>query len=69
MLCISSSPDSIPSPSISSEVIIDTGNDPVIFAPLICEPTTVISSTSEFAASCANKLKDNTAGIKSKYLE
>jgi hypothetical protein len=47
ILATSSSPDSIPRASISSDVIIDTGSEPVIFAPLICEPTTTISSTSE----------------------
>ena len=43
----SSSPDSTPMPSISSDVITVTGRAPVIFAPLICDPVTTISSTSE----------------------
>lgn len=64
----SSSPDSTAKPSMSSDVMIETGSAPVIFAPLICEPTTVTSSTSEaLAVSCAKILKDNTTGIKSKY--
>ena len=67
MLSRSSSPESIPSASISSEVITETGKAPVILAPLIWEPTTTTSSTSEaFASSlsCAetangiNKIND-----------
>ena len=55
MLSNSSSPESIPRASISSDEITDTGSAPVIFAPLICEPTTTTSSTSEsFELSCEN---------------
>ena len=43
----SSSPDSTPIPSISSVEITVTGRAPVIFAPLICDPTVTTSSTSE----------------------
>ena len=43
----SSSPDSIAKLSISSAVITETGKAPVILAPLICDPTTTTSSTSE----------------------
>ena len=53
MLSNNSSPESIPKASISSDEIIDTGRAPVILAPLICDPTTTTSSTSEsfFSAS------------------
>jgi len=46
MLSNNSSPESTPRASISSAVITDTGSAPVIFAPLICDPTTTTSSTS-----------------------
>ena len=56
-----SSPESTPMASISSLEIIDTGRAPVIFAPLICDPTTTTSSTSlSFVeSSCANATKDS----------
>ena len=45
-----SSPDSTPIPSMSSLVMTVTGRAPVIFAPLICDPTVTTSSTSEAAS-------------------
>ena len=57
MFSNNSSPESIPNASISSNSITETGSEPVIFAPLICDPVTVISSTSaegfSAASSCA----------------
>ena len=47
ILSKSSSPESTPSASISSDEIIETGRAPVILAPLICDPTTTTSSTSD----------------------
>ena len=47
----SSSPDSTAKLSISSAVITVTGKEPVILAPLICDPTTTTSSTSELDSS------------------
>ena len=47
--------------------IIETGKAPVIFAPLICEPTTTTSSTSLnlVASSCAKavNVKGNMSAI------
>ena len=55
MFSNNSSPESTPKDSISSNSITETGKEPVILAPLICEPVTVISSTSLLAdaSSCA----------------
>ncbi len=46
MFSNNSSPESIPKASMSSNSMTETGSEPVIFAPLICDPVTVISSTS-----------------------
>ena len=48
-----SSPSLTPKASISSALKTVTGSASVIDAPLICEPTTTTSSTSESVLSCA----------------
>ncbi len=54
MFSNSSSPESTPKASMSSNSMTETGSEPVIFAPLICDPVTVISSTSLEALSAAS---------------
>ena len=71
MFSSKSSPESTPRASISSAEITDTGRAPVIDAPLICEPTTTTSSTSEIASasSCANTVVTGiSSASKKKFL-
>ena len=68
----SSSPDSTPRLSMSSAVMTVTGSAPVIFAPLICEPTTTTSSTSESpdsSESCAYTRNGSNMINEYKYLD
>ena len=66
MFSNNSSPESTPKDSISSNSITETGKEPVILAPLICEPVTVISSTSLLADAASSCAKPETEKVRAK---